>query len=263
MDSIEDFQLKHGSLFGGARKGCICLSLRLSVFIQGLINIFTSILLVYILFFLPFEQFGIVDNSQIQQQLELPKQTELNKITFPLVKYLRRHIPPKYLLSIKTLALGIRGSLFERNFTLVTISLFIFSSLLSIFGATGKSRGQIKLSIFSFIASQIMCILAIFYAPAFGKSHGLGCLSCHVILLVSLSCIIFFTMWYSHLLYSLYKVFRAGGTGGEYLSYREIIDRRNFLRWKTWKERELERGPSYNKSFSRSSEKDRLIKSSR
>ncbi|KAK6590575.1 membrane protein [Cryptosporidium xiaoi] len=261
MDSIEDFQLKHGSLFGGARKGCICLSLRISVFLQGLINIIGSILLAYTIFLLPFEQLGIAGDSQVQQ-LESSKPTEFSKLLFYLMKLLK-YIPPNYSLAIKTLVLGIRGSIFERNFTLVTISLIIFSSLLSIFGSTGKSRGQIKLSIFSFIASQIMCIIAVFYAPLFGRSHGLGFLSNHFVLLISLSCIIFFTMWYSHLLYSLYKVFRAGGTGGEYLSYREIIDRRNFLRWKTWKERELERGPSYNKSFSRSSEKDRLIKSSR
>lgn len=262
MDSVDGFQLKHGSLIGGARKGCLCLSLRLSVFFQGLLNIVFLLSVISILFLFPIGlQKSVQENDvTLSGYSRLLTKTSFGKYVVNLMK---QYLPQSSLLAISEVVRSLISSKTEERFMIFTLSVSILSSLFSIFGAIGKSMGLIKFSIFSFIVSQAFTVFGVFYAPTLGKLHGSMVLTNPVVLLTTLIFVIFYTVWYSHLLYSFYKVLRAGGSGGEYLSYREIIDRRNFLRWKTWKERELERGSPYNPSFSRSSEKDRLLKSSR
>ncbi|KAJ1614411.1 membrane protein [Cryptosporidium canis] len=262
MDSVEGFQLKHGSLIGGARKGCLCLSLRLAVLLQGLISVVLLLSLTSILFLIPINSLGPAQKETITSSgySFLLIRGSLGQYA---VNIMNRYLPQSSLIAISEVISSLRSSGAEGKFMIFMLHVSILSSLASIFGAIGKSMGLIKFSIFSFMVSQAFSIFGVFYAPTLGKLHGLQFLSNPVVLLTTLTVVIFYTMWYSHLLYSFYKVLRAGGNGGEYLSYREIIDRRNFLRWKTWKERELERGSPYNPSFSRSSEKDRLLKSSR
>ncbi|OII74864.1 uncharacterized protein cubi_02996 [Cryptosporidium ubiquitum] len=262
MDSVEGFQLKHGSLIGGARKGFLCLSLRLAVFVQGLLNIILLLSATSVLFSVPI---GLLGSDQ--EEDTFPSGNSYLEVRHGFgvyaVNLMNKYLPRDLLLIITEIISSLRSSPKEEAFVALTLYLSIFSSLLSIFGVLRKSMGLINFAIFSFLASQSFTIFGIFYAPKLGKLYGLKVLSNPVVLLSILVFAMLYTMWYSHLLYSYYKVLRAGGNGGEYLSYREIIDRRNFLRWKTWKERELERGSPYNPSFSRSSEKDRLLKSSR
>ncbi|CUV07311.1 unnamed protein product [Cryptosporidium hominis] len=258
MDSVEGFQLKHGSLIGGARKGCLCLSLRLAVFLHGLLNIILLFLTISVLFSIPI---GLLGSNQEEVLPSGSSHFEvLNRFGLNAVNLMNKYLPRDLLLIITEIIRFIRGSTIEGKFVAFTLDISILSSLVSIFGVFSKSMGLIKFSIFAFLISQLLTIFGIFYAPTLGKLYNLKVLSNPVLLLSILILVMFYTMWYSHLLYSYYKVLRAGGSGGEYLSYREIIDRRNFLRWKTWKERELERGSPYNPSFSRSSEKDRLLK---
>ncbi|KAK9171586.1 Uncharacterized Protein cmbei_7003250 [Cryptosporidium meleagridis] len=258
MDSVEGFQLKHGSLIGGARKGCLCLSLRLAVFLHGLINIILLFLTITVLFSIPI---GFLGSNQEETLPSGSSHFEvLNRFGLNAVNLMNKYLPRDVLLIITEIIRFIRGSSIEGKLVALTLDISILSSLVSIFGVFSKSMGLVKFSIFAFLISQLLTIFGIFYAPTLSKLYNLKVLSNPVLLLSILILVMFYTMWYSHLLYSYYKVLRAGGSGGEYLSYREIIDRRNFLRWKTWKERELERGSPYNPSFSRSSEKDRLLK---
>ncbi|KAF7456418.1 putative membrane protein [Cryptosporidium felis] len=264
VDSIDDFQLKHGSLIGGARKGCICLSLRLAVFLQGLIKICILLSLMYAIFMVPLELFSSDQESTLFISIQKSNSYfNIDKIVILTVQFFKQYASKESIAFISNAVLLLRKSSTERDLLLLTIFLALLASIISTLGAIGRSQGLIKLSIILFLASQALSILGIFYAPTFGRLYNMEALMNPVILLFSLTLVIFYTMWYTHLLYSLFKVLRAGGNGGEYLSYREIIDRRNFLRWKTWKERELERGSPFNPSYSRSSEKDRLIKSTR
>ncbi|KAH8582557.1 uncharacterized protein ELE39_001213 [Cryptosporidium sp. chipmunk genotype I] len=259
MDSVEGFQLKHGSLIGGARKGCLCLSLRLAVFVQGLLNIILLSLAASVLFSIPI---GLLGSDQ-EEVVSLSGNSHfgiLHRFGVHAFNIMNNYLPRDLLLIITELIRFLRSSQMEGKFVTLILDVSILSSLVSIFGVFSKSMGLVKFSIFAFLISQALTVFGIFYAPTLGKLYNLKVLSNPVVLLSILILVMFYTMWYSHLLYSYYKVLRAGGSGGEYLSYREIIDRRNFLRWKTWKERELERGSPYNPSFSRSSEKDRLLK---
>lgn len=262
MDSVEGFQLKHGSLIGGARKGYLCLSLRLAVFVQGLLNVVLLFSATSVLFSIPIGLLGSGQEEIVPSSGNLHSEIQ-NRFGVYVVNLMNKYLPRDLLLTIAEIISSLRDSQTEERFVSFTLNVSILSSLLSIFGVFSKSMRLVKFSIFSFLVSQLLTIFGIFYAPKLGKLYGIKVLSNPVTLLSILILVMFYTMWYSHLLYSYYKVLRAGGNGGEYLSYREIIDRRNFLRWKTWKERELERGSPYNPSFSRSSEKDRLLKSSR
>ncbi|KAL7067109.1 hypothetical protein ACR3K2_24250 [Cryptosporidium serpentis] len=256
MDSFEEFRFKHGSLIGGGRKGFMCLSLRLANILQALANLFFGIGYLFTFFLFPWSKLlNIFNGASIILEFD-PKLSFVDYINFKIATllYSLNNIQTgNYISEIETLVRDKMVIILASCLVMFSFAAFLFT----FFGVLTRSQHLLRLSIFSSLGICIVQFIGLFYFPNLSSKLGFEPFKTEVLLVLSILLLIYFA-WSIHLLYSLYKVIRAGGTGGEYLSYREIIDKRNFLRWRSWKERELERGVVYGRNVSTAAEHDRF-----